>query len=215
MRTDMGADAIEPSINSLDRGRTGSESCRSSQIETEDTDPEESREEMNGSPTPASSDSKHDARDTQKVVPFEYGEGEEEEGLEDYRHHLHLFDGNYPDFSQSAEFDELEQGEEYEEDSPYPEVRAAVSNMDDPSMPVNTIRMWVLGLFWAIVSIVCRLRNNLTSAEISRVNTRSSPVSTNSSSSDTLMYSSPQSSHNSSHIRWEEYWPQFCRTSGG
>ena len=26
-------------------------------------------------------------------------------------------------------------------ESPYPEVRAAVSNTDDPSMPVNTFRM--------------------------------------------------------------------------
>ncbi|KAI0001085.1 OPT oligopeptide transporter protein-domain-containing protein [Russula vinacea] len=33
-----------------------------------------------------------------------------------------------------------------EEDSPYPEVRASVSNIDDPDMPVLTIRMWVVGL---------------------------------------------------------------------
>jgi hypothetical protein len=38
-----------------------------------------------------------------------------------------------------------------EEDSPYPEVRAAVSNVDDPTMPVNTPRMWFLGFFWAII----------------------------------------------------------------
>ncbi|KAJ3558412.1 hypothetical protein NM688_g940 [Phlebia brevispora] len=42
---------------------------------------------------------------------------------------------------------------EYEDDSPYPEVRAAVSNMDDPSLPVNTFRMWFLGLLiTAVVS---------------------------------------------------------------
>lgn len=34
-----------------------------------------------------------------------------------------------------------------EEDSPYPEVRASVSNIDDPNMPVMTIRMWFLALF--------------------------------------------------------------------
>jgi hypothetical protein len=34
-----------------------------------------------------------------------------------------------------------------EEDSPYPEVRASVSNIDDPDMPALTIRMWVIGLF--------------------------------------------------------------------
>jgi len=36
--------------------------------------------------------------------------------------------------------------QEDEEDSPYPEVRASVSNMDDPEMPTTTFRMWFLGL---------------------------------------------------------------------
>jgi len=34
-----------------------------------------------------------------------------------------------------------------EEDSPYPEVRASVSNIDDQDMPTMTIRMWFIGLF--------------------------------------------------------------------
>ncbi|KAH9914186.1 OPT oligopeptide transporter [Epithele typhae] len=38
-----------------------------------------------------------------------------------------------------------------EDDSPYPEVRSAVANYDDPDMPVNTVRAWVLGLLWAII----------------------------------------------------------------
>lgn len=33
-----------------------------------------------------------------------------------------------------------------EEDSPYPEVRASVSNIDDPEMPALTFRMWFVGL---------------------------------------------------------------------
>ena len=33
-----------------------------------------------------------------------------------------------------------------EEDSPYPEVRASVSNIDDPDMPTLTARMWVIGI---------------------------------------------------------------------
>ena len=33
-----------------------------------------------------------------------------------------------------------------DEDSPYPEVRASVSNIDDPEMPVLTLRMWILGI---------------------------------------------------------------------
>ena len=36
--------------------------------------------------------------------------------------------------------------QEDEEDSPYAEVRASVSNMDDPEMPATTFRMWFLGL---------------------------------------------------------------------
>ncbi|KIO28856.1 hypothetical protein M407DRAFT_21935 [Tulasnella calospora MUT 4182] len=36
--------------------------------------------------------------------------------------------------------------EDLEEDSPYPEVRASVSNTDDPEMPCLTFRMWAIGL---------------------------------------------------------------------
>ena len=32
-----------------------------------------------------------------------------------------------------------------DDDSPYPEVRSAVANTDDPSIPVSTLRSWVLG----------------------------------------------------------------------
>ena len=38
-----------------------------------------------------------------------------------------------------------------EDDSPYLEVRSAVSNTDDPLMPVNTVRAWVIGMLWTIV----------------------------------------------------------------
>ncbi|KAK0505821.1 glutathione transporter [Armillaria luteobubalina] len=38
--------------------------------------------------------------------------------------------------------------EDFDDESPYPEVRAAVSSVDDPSMPVNTFRMWTIGLFF-------------------------------------------------------------------
>ena len=39
-----------------------------------------------------------------------------------------------------------------EEDSPYPEVRASVSNIDDPDMPAMTIRMWFVGLLLCMTS---------------------------------------------------------------
>ncbi|KAF8526000.1 OPT oligopeptide transporter [Hysterangium stoloniferum] len=38
-----------------------------------------------------------------------------------------------------------------EDDSPYPEVRAAVANTDDPEMPASTLRAWVIGILFAIV----------------------------------------------------------------
>ncbi|KAG1824546.1 OPT oligopeptide transporter [Suillus subaureus] len=38
-----------------------------------------------------------------------------------------------------------------EDDSPYPEVRSAVSNTDDMSIPVSTLRSWVMGFFWVII----------------------------------------------------------------
>ncbi|KAJ6567567.1 small oligopeptide transporter [Mycena vulgaris] len=45
-----------------------------------------------------------------------------------------------------------EDGEELgQEDSPYPEVRSAVANFDDPGMPASTIRSWTLGLLFSIL----------------------------------------------------------------
>ncbi|KIY50217.1 small oligopeptide transporter [Fistulina hepatica ATCC 64428] len=38
-----------------------------------------------------------------------------------------------------------------EDDSPYPEVRSAVANFDDPDMPCSTPRAWVLGMIFAIL----------------------------------------------------------------
>ncbi|KAL1985003.1 hypothetical protein VTN96DRAFT_8456 [Rasamsonia emersonii] len=37
------------------------------------------------------------------------------------------------------------------DDSPFPEVRAVVSPVDDPSLPVNTVRMWVIGIIFTTV----------------------------------------------------------------
>ena len=45
-----------------------------------------------------------------------------------------------------------------EDDSPYPEVRSAVANTDDVTLPVGTMRSWVLGVVWAMI-IPVRLRN--------------------------------------------------------
>lgn len=46
---------------------------------------------------------------------------------------------------------DLDHVDALEDDSPYPEVRSAVANTDDPNMPVNTFRAWFIGLCWAIL----------------------------------------------------------------
>ena len=38
-----------------------------------------------------------------------------------------------------------------EDESPYPEVRSAIANTDDPKMPSSTFRAWVVGLIWAVL----------------------------------------------------------------
>ena len=39
----------------------------------------------------------------------------------------------------------------FEDESPYPEVRSAVANTDDPTIPVATLRSWVIGIIWAVL----------------------------------------------------------------
>lgn len=55
----------------------------------------------------------------------------------------------------SADFDDPNldpnQTMEFDDDSPYPEVRSAVANTDDPSIPTMTLRTWVLGLTLAVL----------------------------------------------------------------
>lgn len=41
------------------------------------------------------------------------------------------------------------------DDSPFPEVRAVVRPVDDVSLPVNTVRMWTIGMTFTIVSGIC------------------------------------------------------------
>lgn len=50
--------------------------------------------------------------------------------------------------SRRSEFSgEFDQQFEEEEDSPYPEVRASVSNIDDTEMPTLTFRVWSIGRY--------------------------------------------------------------------
>ncbi|KAJ9145129.1 Small oligopeptide transporter, OPT family [Pleurostoma richardsiae] len=71
----------------------------------------------------------------------------------------HLFDPNLPDDFVDEVADALQGGSpdakvavaaELMENSPYPEVRAAVRNYDD-DLPANTIRAWVIGMVFATI----------------------------------------------------------------
>ncbi|KAF9029865.1 OPT oligopeptide transporter protein-domain-containing protein [Rhodocollybia butyracea] len=73
------------------------------------------------------------------------------------QHGIHYFtvlssgDTGTPDFD-DPNLDDIDIVEGVlEEDSPYPEVRSAVSNVDDPSIPVSTLRSWIIGTCWAIL----------------------------------------------------------------
>lgn len=39
------------------------------------------------------------------------------------------------------------------DDSPFPEVRAVVPPVDDVELPINTVRMWTIGILFSIVCI--------------------------------------------------------------
>lgn len=73
----------------------------------------------------------------------------EEEGLH-RRHKGGDSSGSGSSEDHDPNLDDDEAGD-YEDDSPYPEVRSAVANTDDVNMPVGTIRAWVIGLMWAVL----------------------------------------------------------------
>ncbi|KAG8901189.1 hypothetical protein FRC01_009905, partial [Tulasnella sp. 417] len=57
-----------------------------------------------------------------------------------------------PPSSAGAQPPSPEDADDTLEDSIYPEVRASVSNVDDPEMPVMTIRAWVIGITLCVVT---------------------------------------------------------------
>ncbi|KAK9895729.1 putative oligopeptide transporter [Cystobasidium minutum MCA 4210] len=57
--------------------------------------------------------------------------------------------GSTPGIDSGKDFQQFEL--EDEEDSPYPEVRASVSNIDDPEMPVLTFRALFLGFLFCVI----------------------------------------------------------------
>jgi len=66
--------------------------------------------------------------------------------------HSGLSDGGFAMSEVGLQTEAMMDEYEEEEDSPYEEVRASVSNMDDPDMPVLTFRMWIIGIFLTVGS---------------------------------------------------------------
>ncbi|EJD55068.1 OPT-domain-containing protein [Auricularia subglabra TFB-10046 SS5] len=57
-----------------------------------------------------------------------------------------------PDFENLKHHHYGDAESDVDEDSPFPEVRASVSNIDDVTMPAMTFRMWTLGMLLCIVA---------------------------------------------------------------
>ncbi|WFD33181.1 hypothetical protein MSPP1_004239 [Malassezia sp. CBS 17886] len=74
-----------------------------------------------------------------------------EDRLEDPNLDTHVVDKAEEALESGDVKQEITLGHLIEEDSPYMEVRAAVSNVDDVAMPVNTFRAWFLGLITTVV----------------------------------------------------------------
>jgi hypothetical protein len=53
-----------------------------------------------------------------------------------------------------------------EENSPYPEVRAAVRNYDE-ECPANTVRAWVIGMLWTTIGSAINMLFSLRNPSIS------------------------------------------------
>ncbi|KAF8350168.1 OPT oligopeptide transporter protein-domain-containing protein [Amanita rubescens] len=60
-------------------------------------------------------------------------------------------DSQYDRYSTSRADSRSSAAIDFDDESPYPEVRAAVASTDDPTIPVNTFRMWFLGIFFTIL----------------------------------------------------------------
>ncbi|KAI0746429.1 small oligopeptide transporter [Daedaleopsis nitida] len=97
-------------------------------------------EEDHRSSAPSIASSSYSSYDREKSIRSQPSDGEDARSVVSRATPVSdFFDPNYdPDI-------------EWLDDSPYPEVRSAVANYDDLSMPVNTFRAWVIGVLWAII----------------------------------------------------------------
>lgn len=65
------------------------------------------------------------------------------------------------------------------DNSPFPEVRANVPNTDDVDLPVNTVRMWFLGIVFTmqpiLLNAISKCHDYLTRRPIAELSSRMSP----------------------------------------
>lgn len=82
----------------------------------------------------------------ERGVPEKVGFGETSEPVDHEVGHLQEIEVDIDHVLRDDEIKDIES-----DTSPYPEVRAVVPETDDPSIPVNTLRMWILGVIWTLL----------------------------------------------------------------
>lgn len=90
------------------------------------------------------------------------------------------------------------------ENSPFPEVRANVPNTDNVDLPVNTVRMWFLGIVFTMVCLRPKNRGKFQLTEISW-----DLGSTSSSQCDIRVSRSPRWWHNCSAFHSDAFSPTY------
>lgn len=105
-----------------------------------------SRRETDGAQTNTSDEAR--ARDEEKDNGFsgKHGPDPVEEAIDHGHGHLQEIEVDLDHAVHDREIRDID-----EDTSPYPEVRAVVPETDDPTIPVNTLRMWILGTIWVFV----------------------------------------------------------------
>ncbi|KAK5113150.1 hypothetical protein LTR85_010968 [Meristemomyces frigidus] len=82
----------------------------------------------------------------ERGVPEKLGFEETSEPVDHEHGHMQELEVDVAHVLQDREVKDIE-----DDTSPYPEVRAVVPETDDPDMPVNTLRMWLLGIIWTLL----------------------------------------------------------------
>ena len=105
-----------------------------------------SRRDADGAQTTSSSDNEYHSAAEEPAEAEKHGFDEKTPGVDHGHGHLQEIEVDIGHVLQDREIKDID-----EDTSPYPEVRAVVPETDDPDIPVNTLRMWILGTIWVFV----------------------------------------------------------------